>query len=157
MIILHAIETQPILHALRAASVGGYLHAACEQDEGLALSCELRTVCCICVPGRDKCKSQKGVCAAQEVQLSPMAVNVMAAAVPLLLALSSYLMHPLATLIGAQPIAIRSLLRVVLRAQHAVLCRSYTRQKLWLVYQPFLIMLLLVKLAFGIRYKLRQT
>ena len=37
----------------------------------------------------------------QEVQLSPMAVNVMAAAVPLLLAVSSYLMHPLAGLIGA--------------------------------------------------------
>ena len=32
-----------------------------------------------------------------------MAVNVMAAAVPLLLALSSYLMHPLAGVIGTRP------------------------------------------------------
>ena len=40
------------------------------------------------------------LCIAQEVRLSPMAVNAMAAAVPLLLALSSYLMHPLAGVIG---------------------------------------------------------
>jgi hypothetical protein len=37
----------------------------------------------------------------QEVQLSPMAVQAMAAAVPFLLALSSYAMHPLALCVGA--------------------------------------------------------
>lgn len=37
----------------------------------------------------------------QEVQLSPMAVQAMAAAVPFLLALSSYAMHPLAIAMGA--------------------------------------------------------
>ncbi|KAK9916421.1 hypothetical protein WJX75_002413 [Coccomyxa subellipsoidea] len=36
----------------------------------------------------------------QEVQLSPMAVQAMAAAVPFLLALSSYAMHPLALCVG---------------------------------------------------------
>jgi len=38
----------------------------------------------------------------REVQLSPMSVQAMAAAVPFLLALSSYAMHPLAIAIGAR-------------------------------------------------------
>lgn len=37
----------------------------------------------------------------REVELSPMAVQGMAAAVPFLLALSSYAMHPLAMCVGA--------------------------------------------------------
>ena len=37
----------------------------------------------------------------REVELSPMAVQGMAAAVPILLALSSYAMHPLALCVGA--------------------------------------------------------
>lgn len=42
----------------------------------------------------------------QEVALSPVMVQFMSALVPLLLALSSYAMHPLALVIGASPVAL---------------------------------------------------